>query len=110
LEVCSALVEASSPVVIAPDVEGWCFVVRLLCVDVHPSALKHGVSPEDIERAVRNAMATDDLDDDMRLYLGPSGSGSLLEVIVIVRRKKGPELVIHAMPMREKYRRLLPGG
>lgn len=79
-------------------------------MDVHPSALKHGVSLEDIAHAVRNAMATDDLDDDLRLYLGPSVSGSLLEVIVIVRRRKGPGLVIHAMAMREKYRRLLPGG
>jgi hypothetical protein len=41
--------------------------------------------------------------------LGPSRSGSLLEVIVIVRRSGRSELAIHAMPMREKYRRLLPG-
>jgi hypothetical protein len=32
-----------------------------------------------------------------------------VEVVTIVR-DDGTELVIHAMPMRPKYRRLLPGG
>ena len=81
----------------------------MLRVEVHPSALKHGLAIEDIEHAVRNAMVSDDLDDDLRLYLGPSRSGSLLEVVVIVRGSGRSELAIHAMPMREKYRRLLPG-
>ena len=85
------------------------FVVRLLHVEVHPSALKHGLPVEDIRHAVRNAMVSDDLEDDLRLYLGPSRSASLIEVIVIVRVDGRSELAIHAMPMREKYRRLLPG-
>lgn len=79
-------------------------------MEIHPSALKHGVSVEDIEHAVRNVMVSDDLDDDLRLYLGPSRSAALLEVIVVVRGSDRSELAIHAMPMREKYRRLLPGG
>jgi hypothetical protein len=78
-------------------------------VEVHPSALKHGLAAGDIEHAVRNAIVSDDLDDDLRLHLGPSRSGSLLEVIVIVRGSGRSELANHAMPMREKYRRLLPG-
>jgi hypothetical protein len=78
-------------------------------VEVHASALKHGVAVEDIEHAVRNAMVSDDLDDDLRLYLGPSRSASLLEVIVVLRGGR-PELAIHAMAMRDTYRRLLPGG
>jgi hypothetical protein len=86
------------------------FVVRLLRVEIHPAALKHGVPVEDVEHAVRNAMVSDDLDDDLRLYLGPSRSASLLEVIVVVRGGDRSELAIHAMQMREKYRRLLPGG
>jgi len=57
---------------------------------------------------MNNAMAIDDQDDDTRLYLGPSASGALLEVATVVRND-GTELVIHAMPMRAKYRRLLPG-
>lgn len=84
------------------------FVVRLLRVDIASSALKHGGAPEDIEHAVRNAMVTDELDDDLRLYLGPSRSSSLLEVIVLMRGEDCSEIAIHAMPMREKYRRLLP--
>ena len=54
-------------------------------------------------------MVIEDLDDDMRLYLGASPSAALLEVLSL-RRTDGSELVIHAMPMRAKYRRLLPGG
>lgn len=79
-------------------------------MDVLPSALKHGVPVDDIEHAVRNVMVVDELDDDLRLYLGPSRSGSLLEVIAIVREGNRGELVIHAMAMRPKYLRLLPGG
>ncbi|MDQ6945811.1 MAG: hypothetical protein M3256_05940 [Actinomycetota bacterium] len=79
-------------------------------MDVLPSALKHGVLVDDIEHAVRNVMVIDELDDDLRLYLGPSRSGSLLEVISIVREGDRGELVIHAMAMRPKYRRLFPGG
>lgn len=45
----------------------------------------------------------------LRLYLGPSQDGSLLEVISLVREGDNGELVIHAMAMRPKYRRLLPG-
>jgi hypothetical protein len=78
-------------------------------VDVLPSALRHGVLVEDIEHAVRHVMASDDLEDDLRLYVGPARSGALLEVISIVRQEDRTELVIHAMPMRAKYRRLLPG-
>ena len=62
-----------------------------------------------VVHVVRNAMVSDDLEDDLRLYLGPSRSGSLIEVIVIVRGDGRSELAIHAMPMRDKYRRLLPG-
>jgi len=78
-------------------------------VDVHSSARKHGIADEDIEHAVEHAMAIDEQDDDARLYLGPSRSAGLLEVVTIVR-DDGSELAIHAMPMRPKYQRLLPEG
>lgn len=54
-------------------------------------------------------MAIEDHQDDTRLYLGPSRSAELLEIVTIVRGG-GSELAIHAMTMRPKYRRLLPGG
>lgn len=53
-------------------------------------------------------MAIDDQDDDTRLYLGPARNAELLEVVMLVR-EDGSELVIHAMTMRQKYQRLLPG-
>ena len=83
-------------------------VVRLPHVDFRASAFKHGVQVEDIEHSVRNPMAIEELDGNLRLYLGPSRSGTLLEVVVVVREAE-PELAIHAMSAREKYRRLLPG-
>jgi hypothetical protein len=78
-------------------------------VDVHPSALKHGVAVEDITHALQNAMAIDDLDNDLCLYLGPARDGALLEVVTL-SRQADVDLVIHAMAMRSKYRRLLPDG
>ena len=77
-------------------------------VEIHPSARKHGIADEDIEHAMRHALAIDDQDDDTRLYLGPAGSADLLEAVAIVR-DDGSELAIHAMKMRPKYRRLLQG-
>lgn len=77
-------------------------------MEIHASALKHGIGNGDIEHAVRNAIATDELDDDLLIYLGPAVDGALLEVITIHRRDLS-ELAIHAMPMRSKYERLLPG-
>jgi len=78
-------------------------------VEIHPSARKHRIADEDIEHATANAMVIEDQDDDTRLYLGPSRNADLLEVVTIVR-DDGSELVIHAMGMRAKYQRLLPGG
>ena len=78
-------------------------------MEVHPSARKHGIADEDTKHAAANAMTIDEQDDDTRLYLGPARSADLLEVVTIVR-VDGPELAIHAMRMRPKYQRLLPGG
>jgi len=63
-------------------------------VEIHPSARKHGIADEDV--------AIDEEDDDTR-------AGQLLEVVTVVR-DDGSELAIHAMKMRPKYQRLLPGG
>jgi hypothetical protein len=78
-------------------------------VEVHESAHRHGVVDEDIKHATAQAMTIEDQDDDTRLYLGPSRDARLLEVVTIVR-DDGSELVIHAMPMRPRYERLLPGS
>jgi hypothetical protein len=54
-------------------------------------------------------MAYDDLGDWKRLYLGPGRDGLLLEVVTLAREPES-EIVIHAMKMRQKYRRMLSGG
>lgn len=58
--------------------------------------------------AVDNAMAVDDLgeDPDRWLVVGPDRTANLLEVILL-RSEEGTEMIIHAMPLRAVYRRLL---
>ena len=85
-----------------------CFVVRYIRGEIHDAAHRHGVDDDDIRHAMTHAMVVEDQDDDTRLYLGPSKNAALLEVIAIVRGD-GSEMVIHAMRMRAKYQRLLPG-
>jgi hypothetical protein len=52
--------------------------------------------------------AVDDIgeDPDRWLLLGPDLAGNLLEVVVLVT-SEGGEMIIHAMPMRTIYRRML---
>jgi hypothetical protein len=78
-------------------------------MDIHPAARRHGVVDEDIRHATANAITVDDQEDDTRLYLGPARDASVLEVVTILRRDES-ELAIHAMKMRAKYKRLLPGA
>jgi len=64
-----------------------------------PSPFKHNIAREDIEHAVRQAVVTEELDDDLRLYFGPSRRGTLLEVITVLGEQQESESVIHAMGM-----------
>ena len=75
-------------------------------MDIYESARKHGVSDEDIEHAVSNAIAVADADDDKVLHLGPDRAGNLLEIVSVLRND-GTELVIHAMRMRRSFESLL---
>ena len=58
--------------------------------------------------AVGNSLAIEDLgqDPDRWLIVGPDRSANLLEVIVLIT-EEGSEMIIHAMPLRPLYRRLL---
>lgn len=84
------------------------FVVQYLGVGIHPSARNHGVADEDILHAVEHSMVVDDLgeDPDRWIVIGPNRAAQLLEVIVLVTAE-GDELIIHAMPLRATYRKLL---
>jgi hypothetical protein len=77
-------------------------------VEIHDSARKHGVVDENILHTINHALAVEDAGDDPDrwLLLGPDTAGNLLEVVVMIT-VEGRQLVIHAMAMRNRYRRLL---
>jgi hypothetical protein len=76
--------------------------------EIHDSGRRHGVADDDILHAIDHALAFEDAgeDPDHWVLIGPDTAGYLLEVVVMITTE-GNQLVIHAMPMREKYRRLL---
>ena len=79
-------------------------------MNVHESALKHGISPEDATLAASWPIWIVDLDDDSparQLRLGFDTQGRLLETVVLVF-DSGNELVIHAMKARPQMLDLLP--
>lgn len=79
-------------------------------MEILPSSRRHGIDDEDIQHCVMNAVVIEEVAEDPVRYLvlGPDRAGNLLE-LVILDRPHGPA-VIHAMKMRPKYRRLLPGS
>jgi hypothetical protein len=58
--------------------------------------------------AIDHALAIEDAgeDPDRWLLIGPDTAGNLLEMVVLIAAE-GTQIVIHAMPMRDKYARLL---
>jgi len=58
--------------------------------------------------AVDNSLALEDLseDPDRWLVVGPDRVANLLEIIVLIT-EQGTEMIIHAMPLRAIYRKLL---
>ncbi len=79
-------------------------------MEILPSGRRHGIGDEDIEHAVEHALVIEEVGDDPLRFvvLGPDRAGNLLE-LVILDRPQGPA-VIHAMKMRQRYRRYLPGS
>lgn len=76
---------------------------------VHPSALKHGVDPDDALIAASDPVYVADLDEDSparQFRLGFDSTGRLLELVVL-RFDSGNELLIHAMKARRQYLDLL---
>lgn len=73
-------------------------------IDIHPSARRHHIADDDIRHAVLHWLwrGNSGWDPERILYLGPNTIGNMLEVITIGDRS--PELAIHAMPMRTKYK------
>lgn len=77
-------------------------------MEIHPSARRHGITDDDTLHAFEHPMVIDDLgeDPDRWLVIGPDRAANLLEVIVLITAE-GDQLIIHAMPLRAVYRRLL---
>jgi hypothetical protein len=82
-------------------------VLQYSRVEIHPSARRHGVDDLDIRHAVTHSLAIEDIDEDPDrwLVIGPDRAGNLHELVVLVDHRG--EIVIHAMPLRPKYRKLL---
>ena len=77
-------------------------------MEIHDSARKHSVADRDILHAIDHALAIEDAgeDPDRWLLIGPDTAGNLLEVVVMITFE-GTQIVIHAMPLRDKYAKLL---
>lgn len=77
-------------------------------MEIHGSARRHAISDEDMLHAVAHSLVVEDIgeDPDRWLVIGPDRATNLLEVVVLVSRE-GAEMIIHAMPLRPIYRKLL---
>lgn len=88
---------------------GACFVRRQLCHSALRILCRFRYE-DGSERAVANPLAVDDLGEDpdrwLVLVIGPDSVGNLLEIVVLIAGR-ADEIIIHAMPMRPKYRKLL---
>ena len=84
------------------------FVLQYSSVQVHSSARRHGITDDDSLHAVEHSMAIEHIgeDPDRWLVIGPDRAANLLEVVVLVTAE-GDEMLIHAMPLRATYRKLL---
>ena len=76
-------------------------------MEIAPSARKHGISDDDIRHAFENAVASIAITEqpDFTMLIGPGLSAQLLEVGVVADDDN--DYVIHAMPARPKYLRMI---
>lgn len=76
---------------------------------IEQSARKHGITDDDMRHAIMHRFHVSELpaDDDTErvLILGPNRAGSPLELVALL--VDDGAVVIHAMPMRARYRPLL---
>ena len=76
-------------------------------VEILPSGRKHGISDDDIRHAFENAVASITIPDQpaFAMVLGPDQSAQLLEIGVLADEDN--DYVIHAMPARPKYLKMI---
>jgi hypothetical protein len=78
---------------------------------IKESALRHGLTREDIshayDMAIIGAVLDEDRDPPKLLFIGPTGAGNLLELIG-GDFESGDRVIWHAMACRPQYSKLLP--
>ena len=86
------------------------FVLRYTELEIHESALKHGINTLDIHHACANSSDIFELDqesDEIKiLIIGPDSAGNFLEVIGLEVNDQSL-LIIHAMKIRKSMVTLL---
>ena len=74
-----------------------------------PHVRSHPAGPASVARQVLRSggdpLADRRHDPNRWLVLGPDTAGNVLELVVLIS-VEGDEMIVHAMPMRPKYRRL----
>jgi hypothetical protein len=68
---------------------------------IAPSALKHGISREDILHAYRNPIRIFELDENLYMIIGANRAAIILEVGVSVNSNR--QIIIHAMNARSRF-------
>jgi hypothetical protein len=88
------------------------FVLRYAELEIHETALKHGISNLDIHHVCANSSDIFELDQESYeikiLIIGPDSAGNLLEVIGLEIHDQSL-LIIHAMKIRKSMVNLLEG-
>jgi hypothetical protein len=76
---------------------------NVVVLEIRPSALKHGISDDDVRHAINTAIAPIPQPDqpDFTMLIGPERSTGLIEIGVI--ETDDQDYVIHAMPARQMY-------
>ncbi len=70
---------------------------------IAPSALKHGLSEDEIRHAYRNPVRIWDLGEGFMLIVGPNQAAIFLEVGYVEGEQA--HVIVHAMRAREKFLR-----
>ena len=68
---------------------------------IAPSALKHGISREDILHAYRNPIRIFELDENLYMIIGANQAAIILEVGVSINSNR--QIIIHAMYARSRF-------
>ena len=85
-------------------------VIQYSEIQIHPSALKHGLFPKEIQHAIQfsnhHFHIGDSNEADRILIIGPNIEGNFLELIGVIT-DRDELLIIHSMHLRTQFHPLL---